>query len=99
MDRSNDVASLSEFPKPRPFRGWPGRKTGAAGLVRILVASLIEAGQGAVRGARQQPAVPQEGFGLLQGLERPVGRQPALELSPLSPLGQPLHDSIWPAPA
>ena len=46
--------------------------------VRVLT-GLVQAGQGAVRGPRQHPPVPQERVRLVQRPERPVGREPAQE--------------------
>src|SRR5258708_28808289 len=57
VDRGDQVAAPSELAKPWPFRRWPRGEAGAAGLVRVLVARLIQAPQRAVPRPRQPPAV------------------------------------------
>ncbi len=99
MDRNDQVATLRQFAEPRPFRRWPGREPWAARLVGILVARLVQAGQGAVGGPREHPPVPQERVCLIQRPERPVRREPAHERPFLSRRRQRLHAAILLLPA
>src|SRR5690349_22143476 len=66
VDRGDQVAAPGELAEPWPFRRWPRGETPAGGLVRSLVARLIQARQRTVRRARQQPAVAQERIRLLK---------------------------------
>ena len=81
------TGSLREREAPAPLRPRPLAEAGLVRRVRLLVAGLEEAGEGAVRRAGQEPAIPQELVGLVERLERAVRRQPA-EVSP--PLLEPI---------
>jgi hypothetical protein len=66
----------------------------AARLVRLLMARLVQAGQGAVGRPGEHAALTQERLGLVKRPERPVPRQPAFEGAALAKPGQRLHAFI-----
>src|SRR5205823_13145993 len=79
MHRQHEVAASAELAEPGVLRARPLAEPQALRRVRLLVTSLEEARQRGVRGARQQPAIQQELLRLVERLQRPVRRQPALE--------------------
>src|SRR5262249_56065735 len=98
VDRGDQVTALGELAKPWPFRRWPRRKARAAGLVGVLMAGLIQARQRAVRRARPQPPVTQEGISLLQCAKRPVRPQTPPGPPPPPQLRHPPPPPILPPP-
>src|SRR5258707_850196 len=57
-------------------------------LVRLLVAGPEEAGERAVRREGQHATLGDERLGVFDGVQRPIRRQPAGELTPRQQAGQ-----------
>src|SRR3954469_16250528 len=79
MHRQHEVAARAELAEPGELRARPLTEARLVRRVRLLVTGLEEARQRRVGRAGEEPAIDQELLGLVQRLERPVGRQPALE--------------------
>ena len=82
MHREDRIAARAELAEPGVLRRGPLPEAGLVGSVRLLVTSLEEARERAVRRSREQPAVAEERLRLVERVERPVRRQPALEGAP-----------------
>src|SRR6266567_3191904 len=94
MYPEKEVAALGNFPEPRPFRLRPLREAVTAGLVRLLMTRFVERWQCGVRSACQQAPVAEKRLGVVDRLERALGRQPALVRAPLLQLFETLHAAI-----
>src|SRR5439155_2467091 len=95
--RGDDAGAMGELESPRPFRAWPLGEAAGARLVGRFVAGLVEARQGAVRRAGEQPAIAQERRCVVERLERAVRRQAAGVRAAFPKLGEARHALLYSA--
>src|SRR5262245_38669261 len=93
VDRQDQMPSRTELPEPGELRRGPLAEARAVAGIWLLVTRLEQARQRRVAGTREQATIAEELVGLVERLERAVGRQAALEGPSLLELGERRHAS------